>query len=108
MVSVNAEDDREASPIRTPSSGNGKAPLRQSPEPPRSVPPDQGISSTKSSISALQQRASDIAEEDAIQLELERDFEELMAVKLRDELEELYGIPYIVSILSISVYHHLF
>ncbi|KAF9497362.1 hypothetical protein BDN71DRAFT_1588300 [Pleurotus eryngii] len=95
MVAVNAEDDREASPIRTPSSGNGKAPLRQSPEPPRSVPPDQGISSTKSSISTLQQRASDIAEEDAIQLELERDFEELMAVKLRDELEELYGIPYI-------------
>ncbi|KAF4586291.1 hypothetical protein EYR38_010566 [Pleurotus pulmonarius] len=93
VVSVNLDDDREASPAHTPSSGNGKAPLRQSPEPSHSA--EQGLSSTKSSMSASQQRASDVAEEDAIQLELERDFEELMAVKLRDELEELYGIPYI-------------
>ena len=34
----------------------------------------------------------------ACQLEVDKDFEALVAVKARDELEELYGCPAIVSL----------
>jgi hypothetical protein len=32
-----------------------------------------------------------------IQVEVDKDFDELVAVKAREELEELYGFPAIVS-----------
>ncbi|KAI9452259.1 hypothetical protein F5148DRAFT_1289711 [Russula earlei] len=43
-----------------------------------------------------------MSNEAAIQLEVDKDFDELVAVKAREELEELYGFPAIVSFGSSS------
>jgi hypothetical protein len=37
-----------------------------------------------------------------IQLEVDKDFDALVAIKAREELEELYGFPAIVSLFFLS------
>ncbi|KAJ8456332.1 hypothetical protein ONZ45_g18762 [Pleurotus djamor] len=96
------EEDVEASSVtQSNGSNNGKAPQREnhSPEVVRSSTSSSPLSSERRTLLnkdlQLQRRASNMSEEEILQMELDHDFDQLMAVKMRDDLEDLYGIPYI-------------
>jgi hypothetical protein len=90
-----AADDRLRESLSRGEDGAGSCPevAASSSPPPPPPPPVRGRE-----LLPLSSRSAWTAAHDAeIRLEVDKDFDELIAVKAREELEELYGFPAIVS-----------